>query len=344
MEIANQMKDKFSIVITSINPPTEAVLEIAKNVRSDSCDFIVIGDSKSPADFKAESCLFYSVEDQLKTDFSFASKCPTGHYARKNVGYLIAIANKSSAIVETDDDNIPLRKFWQPRRSRLSSHQIHKKGWVNVYKYFSDALIWPRGLPLSEIHSPVPALANTPVQDVYCPIQQGLANENPDVDAIYRLVLPLPFDFKDDVQVSLMGGAWCPFNSQNTTWFPDAYPLLYLPAYCSFRMTDIWRSFVAQRIAWANDWSVLFHEATVYQKRNEHNLMKDFDDEVVGYLNNEKICNVLGSLPLEPGVKNIPANMISCYEALVELDVVGKEEIELLKAWLEDLSTAHNQN
>ena len=28
-----------------------------------------------------------------------------------------------------------------------------------------------------------------------CPIQQGLADRNPDVDAIYRLILPLPFSF-----------------------------------------------------------------------------------------------------------------------------------------------------
>ena len=44
-------------------------------------------------------------------------------------------------------------------------------------------------------------------------------------------------------------------------------------------MTDIWRSFVAQRIAWANGWAILFHEPTVWQDRNEHNLMRDFRDE-----------------------------------------------------------------
>ena len=47
-------------------------------------------------------------------------------------------------------------------------------------------------------------------------------------------------------------------------------------------MTDIWRSFVAQRIAWTNNWSVLFDEPTVWQERNEHDLMRDFRDEVPG--------------------------------------------------------------
>ena len=251
---------------------------------------------------------------------------------------MVEISRNSSFILETDDDNIPRAEFWQPRSSHLSLPQITQKGWVNVYKYFSDSLVWPRGLPLNAINSEVPPLSSLPVQDVFCPIQQGLADENPDVDAIYRLILPLPLNFSKNIQVALGDGVWCPFNSQNTTWFPDAYPLLYLPAYCSFRMTDIWRSFVAQSIGWANGWSILFHEPTVYQKRNEHNLMKDFEDEVIGYVNNDKIRDLLTALKLEPGLENIPSNMMICYEQLVSLGVIGSEEIELLQAWLDDLS------
>lgn len=146
-----------------------------------------------------------------------------------------------------------------------------------------------------------------------CPIQQGLADENPDVDAIYRLTFPLPQNFRSDRRVALGSGAWCPFNSQNTTWYPEAFPLLYLPAYCSFRMTDIWRSFVAQRIAWANGWSVLYHEPTVWQDRNDHDLMRDFADEIPGYMNNAQIAAGLDALPIKPGVGEIPANVQLCY-------------------------------
>ncbi|MBV5271274.1 MAG: DUF288 domain-containing protein, partial [Afipia sp.] len=79
---------------------------------------------------------------------------------------------------------------------------------------------------------------------------------NPDVDAIYRLTLPLPQSFREEQPVALGRNVWCPFNSQNTTWWKEAAPLLYLPSFCSFRMTDIWRSFVAQRIAWENGWHI----------------------------------------------------------------------------------------
>jgi hypothetical protein len=113
---------------------------------------------------------------------------------------------------------------------------------------------------------------------------------------------------------------------------------LYLPAYCSFRMTDIWRSFVAQRIAWANGWSILFHEANVWQERNDHSLMRDFADEVPGYLNNRAMCAKLNALDLKPGADQMGENLRICYGALVEAGWVGEQELPLLDAWLEDLA------
>ena len=170
-----------------------------------------------------------------------------------------------------------------------------------------------------------------------CPIQQGLANGNPDVDAIYRLVLDLPQRFYGRRKVALGRGAWCPFNSQNTTWWKVAFPLLYLPACCSFRMTDIIRSFVAQRIAWENDWAILFHSPTVIQERNDHNILKDFIDEIPGYINNNHIKEALENTRIAGGTDNISMDLIHCYEALVRKDLIGRKELALLACWLNDL-------
>ena len=180
-------------------------------------------------------------------------------------------------------------------------------------------------------------LAGLPSAVSDCPIQQGLADENPDVDAIYRLILPLPFDFEDGTVV-LDKGVWCPFNSQNTTFWRPAFPLLYLPFHCSFRMTDIWRSFVAQRIGWENGWRLMFHGSTVFQERNEHDLMRDFAEEVPGYLNNEKIRRTLEDLALKGGEANLGDDLMTCYRALIAMEVVGKEEEALLAAWNEDFA------
>src|SRR6202035_3103353 len=239
-----------TIVVTSINAPNAAMRALAEGATAHGFEFIVCGDTKSPRDFALSGCRFLSVDDQIATGLRFAAACPVRTYARKNIGYLVAIRRGAHLIVETDDDNLPRAAFSGARRRRLAVPRVHGDGWLNVYRYFSNAHIWPRGLPLDTVQRSVPPFEQLTIQEIDCPIQQGLADENPDVDAIYRLVLPLPQNFRQDRRVALDSGTWCPFNSQNTTWWSDAFPLLYLPVNCSFRMTDIWRSFVAQRIAW----------------------------------------------------------------------------------------------
>jgi hypothetical protein len=327
-----------ALVITSIAPDTLQVLHTyAQDCAECDVHFICIGDTKSPDTFSIPGCDFWSVERQLSMDSEFAKLCPTRHYARKNIGYILAIQNGYTELVETDDDNLPRPEFWQVKGRKVSAHAMREKGWINVYNYFSDSFIWPRGLPLEELHTPSAPLSDFPVQELDCPIQQGLADENPDVDAVYRLSYPLPINFKKGMALGLGNNAWSPFNSQNTYWYKDAFPLLYLPAYCSFRMTDIWRSYVAQRIAWANGWSILFHEATVWQERNAHNLMKDFEDEIPGYLNNAKICSELAKLDIKGGKENMLNDLITCYEMLTAQGFIGKEEMPLVQAWCEDI-------
>jgi len=328
-----------SLVITSIAPDTLEVLHTyAKECSNRNIHFIMIGDTKNPENFHIEGCDFWSVKRQLELDSKFAKLCPTRHYARKNIGYIIALQNGTVEIVETDDDNLPREEFWNAKSKIVSAHDIKEQGWVNVYNYFSDKFIWPRGLPLEELQKAAKPLSDFNIKDIICPIQQGLADENPDVDAVYRLAYPLPLNFNKGMNIALGNNAWSPFNSQNTYWYKEAFPLLYLPAYCSFRMTDIWRSYVAQRISWANDWSVLYHQATVWQERNQHNLMKDFEDEIPGYLNNAKICNELGNLNIKGGQSNMLDDLLTCYDMLTSKGFVGKEEDALVRAWCDDIA------
>lgn len=309
---------------------------LAEGALKEGAQMLLVGDTKSPDNFVLEGCRFFSIEDQLATSFRFAQLCPKRHYARKNIGYLLAALGDAEIIVETDDDNFPLPEFFGARKRTVEASIVSEKGWVNVYRYFTNANIWPRGFPLRHILDPIPPFDTLTEGEVDCPIQQGLANDNPDVDAIYRLVLPLPLSFRTDRTLALSKGCWCPFNSQNTTWWAEAFPLLYLPASCTFRMTDIWRSLVAQRLAWENSWHIAFHGPTVRQDRNEHDLMSDFADEVPGYLHNENIRKTLEDLSLEGRANTIMNDLRRCYEALVRLEVIGAQELPLLDAWIAD--------
>ena len=340
------MPSRPAVVVTTISPPNEVLRAIAQGSAAAGWDFLVIGDTKSPADFALADADFFDVARQHAEGGKFAALCPTRHYARKNIGYLLAIARGAPFILETDDDNIPRPAWFSRERSveiRAPRLALDPPGWVNAYRYFSDAPIWPRGLPLDEVRAALPADFDAlPVASAPCPIQQGLADENPDVDALYRLLQTLPQNFRADRRLILGAGAWCPFNSQNTCWWPAAYPLLYLPAHCSFRMTDIWRSFVAQRIAWLNGWNILFHEPDVWQERNAHDLMRDFADEVPGYLHNRAIAAALDALPLAVGADlgTLSENLRLCYRTLVARGWVGADELPLLDAWLANLAGA----
>lgn len=329
---------KTALVVTSIAAPNDVLRSLAAGAMAKNIHFLMIGDVPSPKDFQLDGCDFYSLDRQAETGLRTAELVPKRHYARKNIGYLLAAREGAEIIIETDDDNFPRDGFWAERNRKQTTAVLEQeKTWVNVYRYFSDALIWPRGLPLDEVQTEPPAFEGVAKAEADCPIQQGLADDNPDVDAIYRLILPLPLTFRADRRIALGKGAWCPFNSQNTAFWREAFPLLYLPAYCSFRMTDIWRSFVAQRIAWENGWSILFHEPTVYQFRNDHSLMKDFADEVPGYLHNRKIGEVLNGLTLKSGAQNVSANLRVCYEELVGAGILEERELPLVDAWLADL-------
>lgn len=333
------MNPSTSLVITSIAGSDHPVLkDYAQECKKKNMPFIVIGDKPSPPDFSLDGCLFYNLQQQRELEFKIAQLLPERHYSRKNIGYLVAIKkNGAEIILETDDDNYARAGFWEDRNRLVKAHRLQETGWTNIYSYFTDHRIWPRGFALERLLDPLPSLDGFPVTEVNCPVQQGLADENPDVDAIYRLILPLPLSFEKKVNVALGKNSWCPFNSQNTTWFKEAFPLLYLPSYCSFRMTDIWRSFITHRIATENDWHLLFHPSTVYQERNTHNLMRDFADEISGYTNNYKIVETLEKLSLKKGAAHLGENLLACYEALISLTLIDKKEIPLVEAWLSDL-------
>ena len=327
----------LTCVMTTIQEPTGCVRTLGSALEQHDGELIVIGDRKGPARFDLPRSRFYSLDQQSKLGFALAPLAPEKHYARKNLGYLLAFQSGAQRIYETDDDNEPKRD-WPIRDRQVQASAAPQTRWLNVYRLFTRELIWPRGLPLDRITDAQanPTKPAGAARTVVAPIQQGLADGSPDVDAVWRLVLDRDFQFDAGPSVVLAPGTWCPFNSQNTWWWREAFALMYLPAFCTFRMTDIWRSFVAQRCLWAMGRSLVFHAADVVQLRNEHNLMRDFKDEVPGYEHNDAIARALESLTLPPGAQNVADNLVRCYEALIQGGFIPSDEMPLVRAWVAD--------
>ena len=142
------MPSANTIVITTINPPTEAIRKIAGTCAD--WTFLVVGDKKTPVDWQYPGVTYLSAAEQLAMG-TFAAECPFNHYARKNVGYLWAANRGAEMIAETDDDNIPYDTFLQSVSREVSGRPVRKSGWENVYTHFTEERIWPRGFPLEMI-------------------------------------------------------------------------------------------------------------------------------------------------------------------------------------------------
>lgn len=337
-------KQNASVVVTSINSPTPGVEKIALMCKERNWSLIVIGDKKSPREYLLSGSEFYSVEDQENLSFELSRVIPYNTYSRKMLGYLIAAKNLVNFIIETDDDNIPYENFLDLPQSGVSFRTYPEiEGWLNCYKFFTEEEIWPRGFPLNHISESREhqAKASERVVQGKRYIQQALADGDPDVDAIYRLAIQseTPIMFMDKIPLLIRPNQVSPFNSQATTWPIELLILMYLPVTCSFRMTDIWRSYICQRILQNLDYDLVVIGPRLLQVRNAHDLMKDFSEEIEGYLGYERFQDVLANVMIGGKFESIGDDLKLLYHALIEHGFFKVEEMKYLSSWLGDVES-----
>jgi hypothetical protein len=326
---------KNVVVLTSIHPPTAAVRLFAglKNWH-----VLVIGDLKTPQDWHSPGVQFVSVAQQKSLPFKVVRALPWNHYSRKMIGYLIAARDGAVLLAESDDDNFPKDNWTFPELNGSYEHIQGSSDIVNIYSLFSRQPIWPRGFPLTRITAPESVIdpAALTTQPAHIGIWQGLVDDDPDVDAIYRLTSNRPCRFVRQAPVVLPRGTFSPFNSQNTAFRRELLALMYLPALVNFRVTDILRSYVAQPILWATGYRLGFLGPTVRQERNAHDLQMDFASEVPLYQDVERILALVQD-NIRPEI-SISDNLFNVYRHLASEAIVEEEELNILSAWLEDVA------
>ncbi|CAI5443741.1 unnamed protein product [Caenorhabditis angaria] len=338
------------IVVTSISYPTKDMERLAS---FDDWNLVVVADTKTPADWKLENVHFLSVDYQNSLDFQIVHYLPYKSYTRKNIGYLYAISNGAEWIYDTDDDNKPyglgLKQFnYEQEMSglRYTTSTIQNQSIIeklfNPYRFFGLDKMWPRGFPLEYIkhHN------NGEDRQVLCSkmkrsaVQQGLVHHDPDVDAVYRLLnadqkgLDERFN-KFAPSILLEPGTYAPWNSQNTLFHKSAFHILMLPTTVSFRTTDIWRSFFAQKILHLSGLAISFIPVNAVQFRNSHNFLKDFQDERQVYEDSGKIIRYLDNW--ECGHLDIPNCMRQLAKDFTDNGFWKEDDQFLIDLYIEDL-------
>lgn len=338
-----QYFDKW-IVVTSIQKPTQQTRKKIDRYRTLAQLFgwhlLVIGDKKTP-EWQLDNANYLSTSDQANLPYKLARLLPWNHYARKNMGYLYAIEHGAQIIYDTDDDNEPYGALDPLNDQEHLKEIISSHSSINIYNYFERPTVWPRGLPLPDISIGNDFTLSSP-KAVKIGIEQGVVDREPDVDAIFRLTRNQEVYFAEQPACVLPIGTYCPFNSQNTFIHKDAFFTLYIPTTVSMRVADIWRGYFAQKLIGLLGMQVAFSGPNAIQDRNEHNLLRDFKDELDLYLKSGSLVAFLSQW--QAASSQPEAMMLALYQDLASAGFIAQQEIELCTAWLADFKYVLEKN
>ena len=319
---------------------------------------VVVADRKTPvASYVGlKRLVLLTKDDQIKISESspFVNAMPWDHFGRKNIGYLYAMSRGAQYIFDFDDDNeLRLNLNSSEAVSPLPS-PIDKLGVAavdtrttnvfNPYLYFraKNRAAWPRGFPLANITQSatydVGIRHDRNIGSDSVAIFQALANHDPDVDAIFRLTQRhSQFDFGENIPpIVVPAGIYTPFIAQSTVHFPWAYMFMFLPISVPGRVSDIWRSYIAQRLLWDAGKYIAFTKPMVIQKRTTHNFMRDFDAEQDLYYKSGAFINFLAKWD-GSHLPSMPERMELLYIDLFERNYIKLSDVLAVQAWLTTL-------
>ncbi|XP_060074753.1 uncharacterized protein LOC132554453 [Ylistrum balloti] len=339
-------------VVTTIFSPSKAVQYIAS--LSNWC-LVIVADTTTPseetylpdivtttADLKRIKYL--SVKEQIALYPLLSDVISTKHFGRKNIGYIYAIHHKANVIWDFDDDNygtVDLNDFKSdipfPHATVCSGAQSIL--W-NPYPYFgvTETHTWPRGFPLQDIKNitTVPVICKSS-DSVTLGVVQSLANEQPDIDAIYRMTRDAPFNFsatrKSHRPFVLPRNTFAPINAQATLWLAPAFPYMALPISVNGRVSDIWRGYIAQYFFHKKDIRVAFSSPYVIQERNAHNILRDFNAELDLYQKCEQLIYFLSSKD-----STTISDLVDMYKELYARQYIEQFDIQFAEAWTQTLA------
>jgi hypothetical protein len=292
------------IVCTSINQPTEAILAYDS---MPNWKLVVVGDKKTPKNYQLKNGIYISPEDQMDISSELSELIGWNCIQRRNFGLLYAFNLGADIVCTVDDDNIPLPNWGN---NLLINNEVSIKEFQISHEVFdpigatSYKQIWHRGFPLELISKR--DYTDHKYIKVVPDIQADFWNGDPDIDALCRLEHGPSCEFSD-TEFPFTSNKISPFNSQNTILSRKiAYDYFLYPHIG--RMDDIWAAYYVI----SKGYRVVYNKATVFQQRNEHNLIEDMKKEYLGYENNLALVKSLYKNP-ENIIDFLPEKSIAAW-------------------------------
>lgn len=280
---------KKIIVTTTIYPPTEA---IEKFQAMQDWELVVVGDLKTPSDYRLTRGIYVSPAEQEKYDPALSDAIGWNCIQRRNFGLLWAKDLGADIVAVVDDDNIPLDDWGQ---DLLVGREVEVDYYETDLPAFdplgatNHSHLWHRGYPL-------PLLAKRDYsrksrKKVRVDIQADLWNGDPDIDAICRLEHAPKCDF-DPGRFPMAANKMGPFDSQNTFLRAEVLADYFVMPHVG-RVDDIWAGYLVQ----AKGFQVVYNKPSVFQDRHPRDLLCDLRGEYLGYETNLKLVEDLARDP-----------------------------------------------
>ena len=200
-------------------------------------------------------------------------------------------------------------------------------------------VLFQLGFPLEHVQNPAHSgniayrMNSEPMESIA--VMQLCADIDPDIDAVHRLVHPLPMKFSVNQKLLVPTHAFVPYNAQATLHTKHALWALFLPSTVAGRVSDIWRGYFAQALFRDVGLQVAILPPDVTQERNAHNYLGDLQSELDLYFKAGKLIEFLSSW--ESTAKTIPERMEQLWVALYEHDYIKLDDVFGVQLWLQAL-------
>eukprot|EP00435_Cladocopium_sp_Y103_P048426 s749_g14.t1 len=217
-------------------------------------------------------------------------------------------------------------------------------GLLNPYPSFRPSCghVWPRGFPLDYVQAQHTFNRSIRVEQLERPpaVQQFLADEDPDVDAIFRLTRPLPCNFAGlepgtPSAMAIPPQFFTPYNAQATVHLYEAFWGLLLPVTVHGRVSDIWRAYLTQKLLWDVGQLVTFLPPYVVHDRVAHDYLKDFQSEADLQLKSTALVQFLSQW--SSNAPTLLERIEQLWAALYARGFVELGDVRLAQAWILDL-------
>jgi len=277
-------------VCTTKGTPTQAILDFVK--QEVDWAIVIVGEEDSPHFPVTGKNTFYlgaaeqrALGQEHKEIFRLL---PSKHSGRKNVGYLYAIMHGAALIWDFEDDNYLKGGVFPDVPAAATIKEVVFDDDCPAFNPLPLVLgaaeataMWPRGYPLTLIKSSCEHKVT--VGDVSrIGVFQSLADSVPDIDSVCWLTHDTPIkkgEQTDESTYALPKGTLSPYNAMSTLVTKPAFWSLLLPISVHSSVSDIWRSYIAQRLLWDAGLQIAFTPPLVDRNPLHHDYVVGIEEE-----------------------------------------------------------------